>query len=430
MRTSLLILAAGPLQVPGILEAKALGLRTIAVDGNGSAVGLSLADKGIIADILDPVAVYEIAKRERVDAIFSLCSDQPMRCLADVARRLGLPGLSPEAARNATDKRCMRAAFAKYGAPSPKFTKVTALAEAQDAAEQHGYPVALKIASGAGSRGVYKVLTADDLTLHFTAARQIQPQGELLLEEWLEGEEISVEGFCADGKITIVGITDKEVFAGPYPVESGHSQPSHFQGATKRAIHEAVIAGIRALGLNWTTFHAELKVTANGPRLIEIGPRLGGDRISTHLTPLSTGVNLVRCGVLLALGEQPGKYVPGSRGAAIKYFHAGRTGVLEGVAGLRALYAMPGLELLYPGSERDGALGPGFAIGAVRSSLDRYGHVVFSGSDRNEAMSRADAALSAVRFEFADELRDAHGRRLSRSKAAAAAQTCSKAEPS
>lgn len=411
-----MILAAGPLQLPGILEAKALGLRTVAVDGNPEAVGLSLADCGVVAHILDPEEIYRIAKREKTDAILSLCTDLPMRCLASVARRLGLPALSEDAAWNATDKRLMREMFALHGAPSARFVKVDTLADAREAAKRLGYPIALKIACGAGSRGISKAVTAEDLAMHFTAARQLQPEGMLLVEEWLDGEEVSVEGFCVDDEVTIVAITDKIIFEGPYPVESGHSQPSGLDSRTQQGICEAAAVGVRALGLNWATFHAELKITSEGPRLIEIGPRLGGDRISTHLTPLSTGINLVRCGVLLALGEKPNIGVPARRGAAVRYFDAGRTGTLKEISGFRTLYGIPGLELLFPGSERDGWLRPGFEIGEVRSSLDRYGHAVFAGEDRMQAIDRAEQALDAIMFEFCDgESRSARRQVLMRS---------------
>jgi biotin carboxylase len=405
-----MILAAGPLQIPGILEAKALGLRTVAVDGNPQAIGLCMADCGIVANILDPDEIYRIAKQEKVSAIFSLCTDLPMRCLANVAQRLDLPGLSEEAAYNATDKRLMRKMFALHGAPSARFVEVETLADACQAAERLGYPIALKIACGAGSRGISKLLTPDELAVHFTSARQLQPEGALLVEEWLDGEEVSVEGFRADDEVMIVAITDKAIFTGTHPVELGHSQPSGLNSYVQRSIREATVAGVKALGLNWTTFHAELKVTTEGPRLIEIGPRLGGDRISTHLTPLSTGINLVRCGVLLALGKEPAIGAPGQRGATVRYFDAGRTGTLKRISDFQTLYGIPGLELLFPGSERDGWLRAGFEVGTICSSLDRYGHVVFIGEDRNQAVHRAEQALDAILFEFCDgELRNARG---------------------
>ena len=412
MSTSVMILAAGPLQVPGILEAKALGLRTVAVDGDTSAPGLPLADKAVVANILDPDAVGDIARAERIDALFTLCTEAPMRCLATLASRLALPALSQAAAYRATDKRLMREAFAKAGAPSPRFKPVCTLAEAQVAAAGFGYPVALKIARGAGSRGIYHVRRAAELVESFARARTHQPEGALLVEEWVEGCEVSVEGWVAGGSVKIVAVTDKEVLGGAHPVESGHSQPSQLDDRVQQLIRDAVVAGVRALDLDWTTFHAELKVSPHGPRIIEIGARLGGDRISTHLTPISTGVNLVRCGLLLALGETPVPAGHERRGAAIRYFDTGYTGRLDSLDGVRSVYSVPGLELLYLQAARGGTLGCGVEIGPVHSSHDRYGHVLCSGATAGEAIARAERVRDTLVFSFADGQRRSGSGRL------------------
>jgi biotin carboxylase len=411
MNTSVMILAAGPLQLPGIFEAKALGLRTVAVDGDSSAPGLSFADKGVVANILDPDAVADLARAERIDALFTLCTEAPVRCLATIASRLGLPALSKAAAYRATDKRLMREAFATAGAPSPRFQQVHTLAQAQACAAEFGYPVALKIARGAGSRGIYQVRKAAALGESFAQARTHQPEDALLIEEWVEGCEVSVEGFVVNGSVNIVAVTDKQVFCGAHPVESGHSQPSQLDDPVQQSIRDAVVAGVHALELDWTTFHAELKVSPQGPRLIEIGARLGGDRISTHLTPISTGVNLVRCGLLLALGQMPVVVGHQRRGAAIRYFNTGYTGRLESLNGVRNVYSVPGLELLYLQSERGGKLGLGFEIGLVHSSLDRYGHVLCSGATAGEAIARTERVRDTLVFNFADrECRTGSGR--------------------
>jgi biotin carboxylase len=268
------------------------------------------------------------------------------------------------------------------------------------AADRLGYPLALKIARSSGSRGVYCVSDKTQLLPYFELARGYQSQGALLIEEWLDGPEISVEGLCFGGKTHIVQLTDKCVFPGSFPVESGHTQPSRLRGEDCEAIRDCAVSGVEALGLENCAFHAELKVTSSGPKLIEIGARLGGDRISTHLTPLSTGVNLIRAAVEIALGRTPDVKPELFRGAAVRYFTAGGHGVLQSIEGIQEVAAMEGLELLFPVSERDGPIREGFRISPIRSSLDRYGHVVFSGETACEAARRADSAVRSLRFTF------------------------------
>jgi biotin carboxylase len=397
---SLLVVGAGPLQLPAIHEARALGIRSIAVDGNSSAVGLALCDVPYVADILDADAVCAIATREKIDGIMTLCTDAPVTTVAEVGQRMGLPVLSPQAAARATDKRLMREAFAQSGAPSPRTHLIHSLAEARVAAESLGYPAVLKIGRGSGSRGVYRVDDHDAIQAAYVRCRDWQKEGALLLEEWVDGGEVSVEGYCTDRDRFIVAITDKFLFPGVFPVEVGHCQPSTHAPLCEQQIHSTVQAGLSALDLTWCAFHAEVKVSTKGAQLIEIGARLGGDRISTHLTPLSTGVNLVRVAILLALGERPqGKRI-WERAACVRYFDVQRTGRLTAVQGLRRLYEIPGVEVIYPASERDGVLREGFAVGEIRSSLDRYGHVLYSAATRNEAIARCELAASMICFQF------------------------------
>jgi len=399
---SLLVVGAGPLQLPAIHEARALGIRSIAVDGNPSAVGLALCDAPHVVDILDADAVGAIARKENIDGIMTLCTDAPVSTVAEVGRRLGLTVLSVEAAARATDKRLMREAFRASGAPSPRTLLVDSLEQARVAAESFGYPVALKIGRGSGSRGVYRLEDSDAMQQAYPRCRDWQKQGALLLEEWVDGPEVSVEGYCTDRDCSIVAITDKFLFPGASPVEVGHCQPSVHQPLCAQQIRSAVQAGVSALRLTWCAFHAEIKVSTKGPQLIEIGARLGGDRISTHLTPLSTGVNLVRAAILLALGERPPCQPILERAACVRYFDVQRAGTLTGVLGLRRLYEIPGVEVIYPASERDGLLRKGFAIGEIHSSLDRYGHVLYSGATRKEAIARCELAASLVCFQFED----------------------------
>jgi biotin carboxylase len=400
---SVLIVGAGPLQVPAIHEARALGIRSIAVDGNAGAVGLKLCDVPYVADILDAEAVSTIATREKIDGVMTLCTDAAVSTVAEVGRRLGLPVLSTQAAARATDKRQMREAFAQAGAPSPRTCLIRACSEILPAAEAWGFPVVLKIGRGSGSRGVYRLDAPSAIEEAYAGCRAWQKDGTLLLEEWVPGDEISIEGYCTDQDCFQVAITDKFLFPGVSPVEAGHCQPSIHVPLRQKQIYACVQAGLKALDLRWCAFHAEVKVSTNSAQLIEIGARLGGDRISTHLTPLSTGVNLVRVAILLALGERPCSPRLWHRASCVRYFDVQRTGTLRAVHGLRSLYEIPGVEVVYPASERDGLLRQGFVIGEVRSSLDRYGHLLYSAATRKEAMARCELAASRVRFEFEDQ---------------------------
>lgn len=399
----LLLVAAGPLQIPAFEEARRLGCSLVAVDRSDSAPGMRLADRAYRVDIKESEKIIAIARQEKISGVASICTDFAVRTVADVAEALGLPGISPASAQRATDKRLMRRAFLAAGAPAPLFVEVNDRAAALRAADRIGYPVALKIPGSAGSRGVYRVATPGELRQRYQQARLLEPSADLLVEEWLNGPEISVEGCCVGCETHVIQITDKQLFDGPHPVEAGHTQPSRLSPSVQQEIRRVAVAGITALGFEDCGFHAELKVTESGPRLIEIAARLGGDRISTHLTPLSTGVNLVRATLEIALGRKP-RLIPGpARGAAIRYFQVPATGFLQQVQGLEDLACLPNLEYLSTETERGERLRPGLYIGPVQSSLDRCGYVIFSGKNADEAAYKAESAVASVGFCFAEQ---------------------------
>src|SRR5207247_7818842 len=132
----------------------------------------------------------------------------------------------------------------------------------------------------------------------------------------------------------------------------GHTQGWRLPVDGQRDIHACAMAGIRALAMDNCGFHAEIKVCAGGPRLIEIAARLGGDRIATHLTPLSTGVDLVGAILDISLGRSPDVQPKWTRGSAIRYFNAGRCGVITAIRGLEDIPKMPGFELMVAGADR------------------------------------------------------------------------------
>ena len=394
----LLIVAAGPLQLPAFHEARSLGCKIIAVDRSGSAPGMRLADKAYEIDIKQSHEIAEIARIENVEGVMSICTDFAVPTVAVVADALGLPGLRPNSALKASDKRLMRRAFFACDVPSPNFCEVSDIKSASLAADRLGYPVALKIPKSAGSRGVYRVDTPSELIERFERARSLEPCADLLIEEWLRGPEVSVEGCCVGLEPHIVQITDKLLFSGPNPVEAGHTQPTQLGQRTQDLIRTTTCSGIRALALEDCGFHAELKVTESGPRIVEIAARLGGDRIATHLTPLSTGVNLVRAVIELALGRKPSLKPSCNRGAAIRYFDMPGPGWLDRVEGLDILYGLPGVEHLSFQTEAGEPLRPGLNVRQVHSSLDRSGCVIFSGRNAHDAGNRAEAAIRTVAF--------------------------------
>jgi len=217
MTKTLLVIGAGRLQLPAILTARRLGLTVVAVDRDPRAPGLEVADVGRAIDTRDIAGVIAAARDARVDGVITICTDFPVRTVAAVAEELGLAALSVQAARLATHKGLMREAFATGLAPHPKFHRTRSLAEAEQAAKALGYPVVVKPPESSGSRGISAIEHPDLLAEAFSRASAIAGNGgEVLIESFVSGPEVSVETLSFAGNHHVVAVTDKRTSGHPH----------------------------------------------------------------------------------------------------------------------------------------------------------------------------------------------------------------------
>jgi biotin carboxylase len=389
MSRSLLIIGAGRLQVPAYTTAKRLGLRVVGVDRNPKAPGMAFADAVHAVDTNDIAGVCEVARMERVHGVVTLCTDFPVRAVAAASRALGLCAISPESATAATHKGLMRQAFEAGGAPIPQYRRVQSLRAAVEAAQAIGLPVIVKPPASSGSRGIFKVTRPEQMEAAFRHAKFVAGEDEVLVEEFVEGPEVSVETLSFRGEHHVVTITDKRTSGDPHWVETGHVEPSRISSADQNAICRATLAGLQALNVDNAAGHVEIKIGKDGPRIMEIGARLGGDFITTELVLRSTGVDMVEAIIRVALGERPDSTPKHSRGAAIRYLFASAGRVVD-VSGVEEAREMPGVVRL----EID--VKPGDTNPECLSSVDRPGFVIAEGMDAQDAEERAVASASRI----------------------------------
>lgn len=391
----LLVLAAGILQVPVIKKAKEMGYYVIAADGNPEAVGLPLADKAVVANIVSEEEMLEVARKEHIDGVIHPCSEVSMNVMGHINDELGLAGISRETAIRATNKHLMREAFERGGAPSPK-SLVTVSAEDAWHLFRTEFDTAaiLKPSRNSGSRGVAKIekdIAETDFKALYERALNESRDHSVLIEQFIEGPEFSVEIIVWQGEVNVLTVTDKKTTEAPYFVELGHNQPSTFPKETVTKIEEAAVKGVKALGLNNCAAHAELKWENGKPYLMEIGARLGGDFISTELTHLSTGIDMVAAAINVALGIEPClKPTEPKHGVCIRYFtpQPGKLIAIENEDVLNDVHVYQA-EVYHQ---------PGDMIPEVRSSLDRSGHVIVTNETVAGAISHAEQIVEKVKF--------------------------------
>jgi biotin carboxylase len=282
--------------------------------------------------------------------------DLGVELTARIADRLGLPGLSPAAARRARHKVEMKAAAAPTGLVG-RNARVTGPADLPPALAAVGFPAVLKPAAAAGSFGIFEVRDAAQARAAYDRLAALLPDvpapwrgggaGELILDEYLDGPEFSVEGWVAGGAVTIAAVTDKTT-TDPYHLEVRHVLPAALPGADEAAVRAGAEQVVRALGLDHCAFHLECKLTPRGVRLIEVAGRPGGDYIASHLVPLATGIDLHAACVRIACGQRPPEPEPGRLYAGVRFVLADRPGRLAGVDGLAEALALSRVEQVFP----------------------------------------------------------------------------------
>lgn len=397
----LLVLAAGILQVPIIKRAREMGYYVIAADGNPNAVGLQYADKQICANITSEEEMVAIARQEQIDGVIHPCSEVSMNVMGRIHDELNLSGVSRKQAVVATNKHLMREAFKKGDAPSP----ISILAKsAEDAWEQFmAMPgdAILKPSRNSGSRGIAKVskgsngvseVSKEDFYKLYDIALEESRDNSVLIEQFIEGPEFSVEIIVWEGKVNVLTVTDKKTTEAPHFVELGHNQPSCFPEETVALIKDAAVRGVKALGVDKCACHAEVKVQDGKAYLMEIGARMGGDFISTVLTRLSTGIDMVAAAIDCALNIKPDltpKAAP--QGVCIRYF-CPKPGKLVSISNTEVLDdpRVHEWEIYHQ---------VGDEIPEVTSSLCRSGHVIVTEETPQKAIAYAESLLNEVKME-------------------------------
>jgi biotin carboxylase len=325
-KKKLAVIGASHFQMPLIERAQEKGLEVHAFAWQCGDVGERAADVFHPVSITEVDDIVRICREVGVDGICTIASDLATVAVSHVAEELHLTGNSVACMERSTNKNLMRRAFEAAGDPSPKSLLVSLeddaaeksnavhLTEGQlDAFDpcEHGlaYPLIVKPTDRSGSRGVTKIEADHAPGAVAAALREAFEQGfrrEALVEEFAEGDEFSVEGMSWEGTHHILTITRKGTTGAPHFIETAHLQPAFLPDEVDARVREVAMHALDTLGVRYGASHTELKVAPDGTiRIIEIGARMGGDCIGSHLVPLSCGIDFVGAVVDVALGREP-----------------------------------------------------------------------------------------------------------------------------
>ena len=386
----ILFIGAGLYQLPGIIKAKEMGLAVVAVDGDINAPGFKFADMPLVIDVKDIERCIKIARDHQVDGVMTIASDIAVPTVAAVAEKLKLPGISSEVAKIATNKALMRKRFAEKGLPSPKFRTSTNLQGVRNSIQILGLPVVIKPIDNAGSRGVSKISSIMEIENAFLHAFENSREGEVIIEEFMEGIECTIEGMTYNGKTEILAISQKKKPEGHYRVATDLTYPPDFPLEIINEIEKITKLAISAIGINMGPTHSEVIVTTDGPKLVEVAARGGGFDVFTKVVPIVSGVDTIGETIKMSLGINPDISPKHSRSVVLRFF-APPSGILKGIEGIDEAKSVEDAEFGFYKEIGD-------EIIPLATDGDRTGYIITWDNTRRSAVKKADMIEDKIRF--------------------------------
>ena len=406
MQKKVLIFGVGPLQESIIERAKKMGLYTVGIDPAKDAVCRDAVDAFEVVGGQDFVGTCAVVEKYGIDAIVTAATDKPLVMMARIAEKYGFPFYSVETAQWSTDKFQMKQRFMEGGVPHARgvllrmedierlmlrrnqstidskieendFIIVFSEISGQRPSQELHFPVIVKPRDNSGSRGVKLCRSKAELEASMSEAFEVSKLDTVLVEEFIEGPEYSIEGLHYDGKSEVIQFTEKKTTEFPYNVELGHKQPANLTEAQQDAIRDIVAKIGKALRFENCPSHTELKINERGIFVIETSPRLGGDYITSTLVPLSTGINMEDQLLHITLGKMVDTITGRTNLASGVNFLSLPCGKVVSIdERINEVAAMPKVK------EFATSLKVGAIIHPITSSLNRYGQFIVQTENR------------------------------------------------
>ena len=314
----LAIIGASYLQLPLIQKAKQRGIETHVFAWRCDDVGEKEADYFYPISIIEKEQILDKCQEIRVDGICSIASDLAVITVNYVAEKMNLVGNSIACAAVSTDKHLMRQCFKKNGDPSPMSLLVKSMDDLENVCLE--YPIIVKPLDRSGSRGVTMLMNSDGLEEAIENAKGQGFKKYALIEEFVHGNEYSVEFISWKGNHHYITTTKKYTSGEPNFIETAHLEPSGLDLDTERRVVKVIYHALTSLGIKNGASHSEVKISDKGEiSIIEIGGRMGGDCIGSNLVKLSTGFDFVNAVIDVALGIEPKVVKNKQASAAVRF---------------------------------------------------------------------------------------------------------------
>ncbi len=379
MQKKVMFVGAGNYQKRGIEKAKEMGLLVVATDGNPDSPGLEIADFAYVVDVKNFEKNLEIARKNSIDGVLTIASEVSVRTVAYICQELKLPGISMDTADKCTDKDLMRRVFGNSNVPVPISHSVFNLQELFQKVKEIGFPIVIKPADSAGSRGVKKIENDYELEAAFYNAMSYSGKKKVIIEEFMDGEESSIDAFVCDNKINILALSDKIRTAPPYLLDTTVIFPSAYPLKIQHNMIDIAKKAINAVGIKMGAVHLEIMMTSKGPIPVEIAARGAGFKVYSDILPNVTGIDILKATIQCALGNSVDLSRTKKMASVLKFIEA-KTGEIKKIINLDIAKEVPGIYELEIYKK------PGETIRPLQSGDDRVGHIISFSDSRPSAL--------------------------------------------
>ena len=393
MAQSIMIIGSGNYQVPAIKMARNMGVFVVTVDRDPHAEGFKYAHEGIPVDIASLDECLEVARQYRVKAVMTIASDLASKAVSYIVSKMGLIGPSIEVTDTLFDKSRFYKVLEKAAVPFTRWVEVTSLEKALKKSSKLDFPLILKPSDSAGSRGVRKVFSGDDIKRGFNATLEFSLKGSVLLCEFIEGGEYGFEGFMYNGKLVFSLVTKKTMSPPPCFVEVGHMLPVVMSPEKVGELKNLVEKTANAVGYPSGPLNADVILSKDGFRLLEMGARLGGNFLP-QLIRIHSGVCTIEQTIRYALGEEPVFNRQNSRPCAIHILFSQKEGVVRSIDVPVDVLADPGVAEITIDAKKGAHVFPGI------SSNFRLGHVIATGITARLAAEKAKELVERIKLDI------------------------------
>jgi len=395
MQKILMILGAGKNEVPVIKKAREMGVRTVVCDMNENAPGLKHGDFNVVAKSKDPLEYLEIAEKHKINGILTVSVEALVRTISFIAEKKGLAGISRQAALNVTNKALMKKVLKENNISTSNFVSAKFVDEAAEKIKGLKFPLVIKPVDRAGSRGVVKLEERSDLGSFFDKSLSESACGEVIIEEFVDGIESTIDSITYGNRTYVLGISDKEKIHTPNIISMDLTFPPRYPESVQKEVKRVVKSALKALGLEFGPSHIEVIVDDSGPKVIEVAARGGGGLIPSDILPHLCGFDVMEKYIKLALGEDPSALERElTQGAVLRFFKAPDQGVLKNISGIEEAKKIEGVMKI------DFIIKEGDVLRPLTEDNDRVGFVITKGRTRREARALADRVEKAIKFNL------------------------------